>query len=177
MARPSVKKHRAVMMADAEMPPADDEDEAELPDLVPVQVPEEIEASEPPIDEDDDAAPREVAEKNSGTTARTVRQPVAPAEEAQLRHVTAGHVPFAPWCKHCVKGRAKDDPHRRQTPRESVRPVIEMDYMFLTEGQDTLTVAVLVDKASGSIGATAVNHKGAEKSGIDYAAAWLETFG
>ena len=144
-ARPLVKKHQAVMMADAVMPSADDEDEAELPDLVPDQVPEENEAAEPVIDEDDDAALREVAEKTSGTTARTVRQPVAPAEEA-------GHVPFAPWCKHCVKGRAKDDPNRRQTPRESARPVIEMDYMFLTEGQDTLTVAVLVDKASGSIG-------------------------
>ena len=37
--------------------------------------------------------------------------------------------------------------------------------MFLTEkDQKTLTVAVVVDKASGSIGATAVNHKGAEKA-------------
>jgi hypothetical protein len=52
-----------------------------------------------------------------------------------------------------------------------------MDYMFLTENQETLTVAVVVDKASGSIGATAVNHKGPEKSGVDYIATWLETFG
>ena len=52
-----------------------------------------------------------------------------------------------------------------------------MDYMFLTENQETLTVAVVVDKASGSIGATAVSHKGPEKSGVDYIATWLETFG
>ncbi len=49
--------------------------------------------------------------------------------------------------------------------------------MFLKEGQETLTVTVVVDKASGSVGATAVNHKGAEKSGVDYITTWLETFG
>ena len=94
-----------------------------------------------------------------------------------MKHVAAGHLPYQSWCKYCVVGRAKDDAHKRQAPRSSARPVIEMDYMFLKEGQETLTVAVVVDKASGSVGATAVNHKGPEKSGVDYIATWLETFG
>ncbi len=119
----------------------------------------------------------EVGERASGSAARVVPQPVTPTEEAQSKHMVAGHVRYAKWCKYCVIGRAKDDAHKRQTPRLSARPVIEMDYMFLTENQVTLTVAVVVDKASGSIGATAVKHKGAEKSGVDYIATWRETFG
>ncbi len=74
-----------------------------------------------------DAASKEGAEKTSGSEARRVPQPAA-------KHVLAGHIPHANWCRLCTSGRAKDDHRRRQEPRESTRSVAQADYMFLTRG-------------------------------------------
>ena len=165
----------AVLMADAEMPEAGAEDDAEEEappddDLAPGQADDENEEVEPHVRDNENLLAPEVGERASGSAARLVPQPIVPDHLTQMKHVAGGHLPYAAWCKYCVVGRAKDDAHKRQAPRSSARPVIEMDYMFLTENQETLTVAVVVDKASGSIGATAFSHKGPEKSGVDYIA-------
>ncbi len=157
------------MIADAEMPElADESDAEEIPladGLAPGQADDEHEEVEPRVRDSENLLAPEVGQRASGSVARLVPQLVVPTEEAQMKHVASCHVPYASWCKYCVVGRAKDDPHKRQVPRTSTLPVIEMDYVFLTEkDQGTLTVAV-------------VNHKGAEKSGVDYFATWLETLG
>ncbi len=51
-------------------------------------------------------------------------------------HMMAGHVPFRSWCKHCVMGRAKDDPHFKGSDEVREAPRISIDYMWLHENAE-----------------------------------------
>ena len=44
--------------------------------------------------------------------ARPITNPVVPNDHQVEKHICAGHVPHAHWCKECVAGRGRDDPHR-----------------------------------------------------------------
>ena len=80
------------------------------------------------------------------------------------------HLPFRSWCRHCVRGRGVEEPHRRQT-EEVGMPEIHVDFMFMgDEGEDkkwTILVAkerstkmtmasVLPSKSSGAFAARRV---------------------
>ena len=99
-------------------------------------------------------------------TARLVPDPGRPSRGDIERHVAQAHVPFRPWCKHCVEGRAPDDPHRRQLEdEEGAVPKVSVDYCFLKaeEGDGmTRTVLVLHAKPSRVVAATCVVGKGRE---------------
>ena len=43
------------------------------------------------------------------------------------------HSPVRNWCIFCVKGKAKDDPHRRKIKQDEEQdiPIISIDYMFM----------------------------------------------
>ena len=76
------------------------------------------------------------------------------------------HVPFRPWCKHCVSGRAPDDPHSREVEEnENEVPTISVDYCFLRveEGDGvSRTALVLHAKPNRLVAATCVQGKGRE---------------
>ena len=44
------------------------------------------------------------------------------------------HVPFRNWCRHCVRGRAVNDPHPHTSGTESEIPVISVDYCWMSQG-------------------------------------------
>lgn len=65
--------------------------------------------------------------------------PVLPHPEVVARH-NATHLPYQSWCVHCVRGKAKDDPHFRTDPekkghkdRPEALTTVQLDYMFLKE--------------------------------------------
>ena len=82
---------------------------------------------------------------------RAVRDPGLPTPEERARHELL-HVPFRPWCEHCVKGKAADDPHPQRAPSESGGddgvPKVSIDYGFI-KLEDTEPRTVLVLKVSG----------------------------
>ena len=39
------------------------------------------------------------------------------------------HLPFRNWCKHCVFGKAKSNPHRKADEREGEKPVVSIDFL------------------------------------------------
>ncbi len=43
------------------------------------------------------------------------------------------HIPYRSWCRHCVRGKAVEDPHRKSTDCEERGgdPRISMDYVWL----------------------------------------------
>ena len=43
------------------------------------------------------------------------------------------HLPFRNWCIFCVKGKAKDDPHRRKIKQDEEQDIriVSIDYMFM----------------------------------------------
>eukprot|EP00974_Lingulodinium_polyedra_P055473 5334657-Lingulodinium_polyedra.AAC.1 len=62
-----------------------------------------------------------------------MREPKLPTEEERREHELC-HLPFKPWCRLCIMGKAKEDQHRRTVEHEDEeRPnVVQMDYCFLT---------------------------------------------
>ena len=90
--------------------------------------------------------------------------------KAEVEEHQKTHLPFRNWCKHCVKGRGVEEPHRRQTAEVGM-PEIHVDFMFMgDEGEDkkwTILVAkerstkmtmasVLPSKSSGVFAAQRV---------------------
>ena len=63
---------------------------------------------------------------------RPCKEPGQPTKEEMDQHAIT-HLPFRRWCPFCVKGKAKDDPHRKveQEVKEAGVPIISMDYMYL----------------------------------------------
>ena len=48
---------------------------------------------------------------------KRTRRPEEPTQREFEEHM-ALHMPFRAWCPHCVKGRAKSEPHRVAKDRE-----------------------------------------------------------
>ena len=71
-----------------------------------------------------------------GRRLKILRRPELPSKEEQEAH-RALHLPFAAWCPHCVKSRAKDRSHPRQSrseegkEEEEERPIVEIDLSYL----------------------------------------------
>ena len=53
--------------------------------------------------------------------AREVRAPPIPVtptlEEVRQHRLT--HCPFRSWCPHCVRGKGREDPHKRSTQKDA----------------------------------------------------------
>ena len=49
---------------------------------------------------------------------------------------TLTHVVFRSWCRHCVSGRAWEDPPRRIATHEGRTPKFMLDWMFFTSDQE-----------------------------------------
>jgi len=61
---------------------------------------------------------------------RIARDPKLPFQEDVESH-RCSHIPFREWCRHCVLGRGRGDPHLRAAG--SSIPIVGPDYFF-TEG-------------------------------------------
>ena len=111
----------------------------------------------PPKDQDprnDDAPPAEaVGEANVPWTRRL-----------PLAH-SVTHLPFRAWCSHCVKGLARDWPHRSDYRPLPDIPVVAMDFCLVnTESDDdVLTILAMKEKPFQSVGATLLPDKSASE--------------
>ena len=97
------------------------------------------------------------------------RKHPAPSAGEREEHVRT-HLPFRTWCEQCMAGRGVATGHK-QRGREDVDdvvPTIGFDYCFLRNapGEPSVSVIVSKDRATRSISAHAVPHKGA---GVDWA--------
>ena len=74
------------------------------------------------------------------------------AEELEKHELT--QVVFRSWCRHCVSGRAKEDPHRRIATHQGRTPKVMLDWMFFTSDQEPgvqLPVLVVYDLSTGAV--------------------------
>ena len=114
-------------------------------------------------------------EVEEGEAQRAVRAPYTPTQAERDEHELT-HFPYRAWCDHCVKGRAKDDPHRTVTGElgESNVTRVVLDYCFLNEdlqasntehedGKDkgtSMTILAMVETMCMSVWSYAVERKG-----------------
>ena len=61
---------------------------------------------------------------------RVARDPKLPSQ-ADVECHRCSHIPFREWCRHCVLGRGRGDPHLRTAG--SVIPIVGLDYFFIEE--------------------------------------------
>ena len=85
--------------------------------------------------------------------------PEEPTAQERAEHMFT-HMPFRSWCRHCVRGRGKEEPCR-QGQGDPEHPEVHMDYMFMGEetGGKTLAILVAKDRSSRALMSTVVPRK------------------
>ena len=63
--------------------------------------------------------------------ARGLKFPAIPTPAEVAEHELT-HLPAKPWCEHCIRGRGRDEVHRKADHVDQVVPIIELDYWYLT---------------------------------------------
>jgi hypothetical protein len=87
-------------------------------------------------------------------------------EEREVHELT--HTPYRAWCRHCVKARGRNMPHRSGDHEHKAAgvPKISMDYYFMSKADEQASanpLIVMVDEDTGEKYARAVGHKGIGK--------------
>jgi len=71
-----------------------------------------------------------------------MQDPVKPSED-EVREHSLTHLPYRSWCRHCVRGRCKSNPHKAGQEKPT-RSELHFDYCFLgKEGEPHKTLPVL----------------------------------
>ena len=92
---------------------------------------------------------------------KTVKKldPREPSKEEREEHDKT-HLPFRNWCRHCVRGRGKEEACREAKRGHEVAEV-HLDFMFMgDEGEDrTLAVLVAKERSRGMVMSTVAPRK------------------
>ncbi len=75
------------------------------------------------------------------------------------------HLPYRPWCKHCVGGKGQQSQHKRQ-PKG--RNLTQLDYLFRKELDDKqqTTILTATDAETTLAMASLVLNKGTTRNGL-----------
>ena len=92
--------------------------------------------------------------------------PKAPTAREWEEHMVS-HWPCRSWCEHCVRGKAKANPHRT-VERESEIRIVGIYYMWMTSEEDhggdrlhrIMSILMSADQKTGWIGACVVPEQG-----------------
>ena len=105
----------------------------------------------------DEADDEEEEEENGEREVTRVQDPKAPTAEERRTHAMT-HLPFRSWCRHCVRGKGKEEPCRAGGEEKKIGPDIHMDFMFMGEeaGGKTLTILIAKERETKSIMASVV---------------------
>ena len=95
--------------------------------------------------------------------AKPLPRPNEPTEQQRAQHCLT-HLPYRSWCEHCVRAKGKERQSKRNTDRQ---PVIQVDYSFVSTGQDVQQRTVLnaVDVQTGLSTSVVVPNKGRQAYG------------
>ena len=87
------------------------------------------------------------------------QDPKEPRPEEREEHEKT-HIPFRSWCRHCVRGRGKEEACKRTDRRHDMAEV-HMDFMFMgeEEGEKTLAMLVTRERSSGMTMSTVAPRK------------------
>ena len=72
-----------------------------------------------------------------------------PTEEEERKEHEMTHLPFRSWCRHCVRGRGKEMPHRSSS-EETIGPEMSFDFFFLgdEDGSKSMPVLMAIERAT-----------------------------
>ena len=83
--------------------------------------------------------------------------PQQPSEQERIEHEMM-HLPFRNWCRHCIKGRGREEDCRKSINEARQVPEIHLEYMFMgdEEERNTLTFWVAGERATRAVLSTVV---------------------
>ena len=88
----------------------------------------------------------EIAGPQEARRPRPGRDPGQPTRREREEHEVT-HLPYRPWCQHCVRGKAKSSQHRRsENTADRQVPVVAMDYTFFKTYEQEKQTPILVVK-------------------------------
>ena len=98
---------------------------------------------------------------------RGLRAPLKVSKEQRDAHEIM-HTPCRAWCRHCVRARGWNAPHRTRTEEQCERqvPKVSMDYFFMSQADekaDKNPLIVMVDESTGEKYARAVGRRGSAR--------------
>ena len=104
--------------------------------------------------------------------------PKMPSDGERQEHELT-HLPYRNWCRHCVRGRGKEEPCRRGTGEEGGLPEFHVDYMFMGEekGEKTLAILVARMKETKAVMSTVVPRKSSGIWAARRLMAWMREVG
>ena len=76
---------------------------------------------------------------------KCARDPGEPTAKERAEHEVT-HLPYRSWCKQCVMGRGRDNPHQHRRDRsEQGLPIIGIDFFFIGDPKtESLVPAVSI---------------------------------
>ena len=105
--------------------------------------------------------------------------PRMPSQDDQREHELT-HLPYRSWCRHCVRGRGKEEPCRRTGGTEETGlPELHVDYMCMGEEKEGKTLAILVgrERETKAVMATVVPRKSSGEWVTKRLMAWMRELG
>ena len=116
--------------------------------------------------------------------ARALAVPDTPTPEQRALH-NLTHAQFAPWCHHCVSGKAPESGHHRQNKHDDAQvPILQFDYQFfgrdgqlVEEESRTATALTGTDTSSGWPFMVFVPQKGSNAYVVRAVVAWIKRLG
>ncbi|CAE7525656.1 unnamed protein product [Symbiodinium natans] len=109
--------------------------------------------------QDDEHGDSEHAEAQAATTPKS---PVLPSD-SEVREHCLTHLPFRPWCRHCIRGKAPALAHKEPSNTEYTKPLVAIDYCFLSSSEGNASespVMVVKSKPDLAVFARLVPSKG-----------------
>ena len=114
------------------------------------------------LDDDGDEDNGDDIEGISRETRKTVRMldPKLPSREEVEEH-NLTHLPYRNWCRHCVRGRGKEMPHKKAEDDLHNQAEVHFDFCFPGEesGEGNLTIVVARERKTRMTLASAVPTK------------------
>ena len=84
-------------------------------------------------------------EDSGGRKARVIVDPCEPTKKQREEHAMT-HIPYQSWCPHCVRGKAREAPHKRSRDNGREVPLVAMDYTFMKMYEQSTQTPILVVK-------------------------------
>ena len=107
-----------------------------------------------------------------------MNDPAEPSDEERRQHDLT-HLPYRSWCRHCVGGRGKDAPRKKQDAKGELHE-LHFDYAFMgDEGEAGKTVTMLVarERKTRMTLTTAVPSKSTGKFVVERVWAFMKELG
>ena len=108
-------------------------------------------------------AAEEIIEGEAGERKTKKMQDPKMPSKTEIEEHNLTHLPFRNWCRHCVRGRGKEMPHRKAGEQGDM-PELHVDMCFLGEESDpynTITILVAREKLTRMTLATVIPSKSA----------------